>query len=1371
MSKIFKAAKKAVSKAFNFVKKVVKAVVDVVASVVNFVVQPFMSLFGAPGAPDANQEAARQDGVLLQQQGSNVNIPVVYGMRKIGGTVVYAETGSTKNKYLWVAYVLGEGPVEGLREIYIDDWQMPAELITSINAGNNTTINADRYKNRTQLQFFPGVYFSDPARSPLGATVKNGIFAGAPSFKDTMDFNGLAVMFARYEWKEIKTQEDADNNPFSGNIPQLQVTMLGRKIANVSTAETYTSYDNTPQRYSTNPAEVLLDYLRNPRYGKGVKNEDIDWDSWKIASSKCNTEVTYLASGTKGPIMTCNFVLDTQQTLLNNTKTLLSGFRAYMPYVQGKYKLKIEDAGNPTDITSGAATIAATFTKDDMIGQISYTGIEKSAKYNVVAINYVDPDQKYSVQQVIYPETESQRQSYIDLDGGRENKLESTFPTITNYAIAKDYARLLFNKSRQQETASITVTSRGIELEPGDCIRISGNILDFDETPWRIVQHSLNEDMSVTLGCVKNPDSIYPYVTVGEEDYVLPTYVPKGSTIYYPAVIPAYPLGLVPPTNALQPTNFVPTPLVPATTVPGTDGGGIGGGGDTANNTPDNPPPANPFTAAVSFSRSIVTDWRNGTYTWHLKFLQPDDGLYSHSILWWRPNSLTPYEEIKLEQQPGGGEEINVNIGPLPQGTYEFFIRSYAADDAASINILKGSFAYTDLLAQDPTFSGFIGAEQTLVNQGWAPPGITQTFEARHDDDIDVLKLEPVFSGSSPRKMRLTIQQIKNTTNKPLNTLITGCKVYYKLSGTDYYDYEIVRFPANYYPGQTVTKTLDAEFGNYVYPANIAKGSFNDTLQKYDFVVRLLYSDGERATKQLGPATGRVEFDFDSASNNFVSVGTSTTNPVVPMSSGVINTIYENETFLTVDQNPNKDYGTGLEIVPNVRFISAFQFENNFYKPQVNISLYMNPPLSSKLRAYRIRYRRVIQGETTEFFYRDSGSTVVTATDFNENGFETLTKQLGIPEGTPYIPVFFQGSDFVPDATYDIVITALVSTATGRTEANDSLVARIKIDADSDYTENLYDKFNFEVLDTNVAIGNLRTTFPVNPVINIKSWNKNIITPEVAPRSFNVEKVDDTNYHLNAYYTARFQMNSTADAIVVYRRMTAPSSYFKTTATEKDGAKYYGLGPWEKIRVDVVDLDVDSDGWYVLNLRGPIHWDYFEITYEVEPTATLVNPKYGASGKFPAGKTSLFWDYAGIYPYYGTGNQPIDKYTQNPLGWSYAQFMFVIEEAGQEGPRALLLNEFQTDVSGPNFLPAVDGFLDPGVPKRELDDYEEVDTGLDSGYGRKLSEAVTGVTVDQLWDINSGLISELLESPPTKASYGEAFNIFLQNPKGGEDVK
>lgn len=556
MSGVVKTIKKVVKGVVKAVVGVVKAVVNVVSSIINFVAQPFLGLLGgAPNIPDAAQEAERQQGVLITRQGSTVQIPIVYGYRQVGGTVTFAETGADNNRYLWVAYVLSEGTVEGLHQLFIDDNPLPDDIIPLLNNGQTVDVGTGKYKDRLKLQFSHGIFNSSPSSSTMGT---HSILKDAPSWKSTMVYNGVAVLFARYEWKKIETQEDADANPYTGNIPNIKATILGKKIASltISNPDSY-SYDSAPTRYSTNPAEVLLDYLRNPRYGKGLKNTDIDWDSFKTAAAKCNQTVEHV-SGINGKILTCNAVVDTGQTLFANVKNLLMGFRAYMPYSQGTYKLKIEDAGNATDITSGVATIVQTFNEDNIQGAVTFSAVERTSKYNQVQINYVDPDKKFSVESVIYPETDSERQTYIDKDGGRVNKLEATFPTITNYAMAKDFARLLFNKSRFQESVSFTASSQALELEVGDNIYIQSKMLNFGSTPFRVISMRINNDMTVDLGCIRNDDSIYPHTRAGEEDIVLPPYIPRGATISYPITIGGDPVGLVPPTNAPVPIVHYP---------------------------------------------------------------------------------------------------------------------------------------------------------------------------------------------------------------------------------------------------------------------------------------------------------------------------------------------------------------------------------------------------------------------------------------------------------------------------------------------------------------------------------------------------------------------------------------------------------------------------------------------------------------------------------------------------------------------------------------------------------------------------------------------------------------------------------------------
>lgn len=1371
MSKVFKAVGNAVSSVVKGVVKavtnVVKAVVNVVSSVVNMVLQPFMGLLGGmPSVPDGQSEAERQQGVLVQTQGSNVNIPVVYGYRKLGGTVAFAETGSTNNRYLYVAYVFSEGLVEGLREVFIDDWQLPVNLTANLNAGQVVDVNADRYNGRVRLQWWPGQYFNNVAASPVGSTVKSGIFAEAPSFKDTMDFNGLAVLFARYEWKEIKTQADADSNPFSGNIPVVQVSMLGRRIASLLVDAENFQYDAAPVRYSTNPAECLLDYLRNPRYGKGLLNDDIDWNSWKRAARKCNQTVTYLSSQSiTGPILTSNFVLDTGATIMSNVKTLLMGFRAYMPYVQGKYKLRIEDAGNEYDILSGAAVIYQTFTKDDIVGNVTYTGIDKSAKYTSMTVTYVDPDQKWSNQQVIYPESEEERQVYINLDGGRENPGQATFPTLTNYAMAKDMARLLFNKSRRQETCSLTVTSKALELEPGDNIRIQSNILNFSTDPWRIISFKVNDDMTVELGCVRNPDDIYPYTRVGEEDEVLPTYVPKGSIIYFPGASNSQLIGLIPPTNAVYPSEFIPVTTNPGATNPnGSGGGGVGGGIVDAgpippveeppvpapipvppvNNPPVDPPKPVPFSAVVRF-KSVVyqkADATSGRFI--LTFTEPADGLYSYSMLWWRINARSAWNAVRLEDVPGAGGDISVNIGPLPNLSLEneYYIRSFASDGKPSINVTTGKFR----ASQSQTVAGElvgVGSGSTLqVAEGWVVPASDVPAEKRYDDLIEDLAIRPRLSSGNPlnpRRLDLTMSQLLYVVGTTfINPEIDGVFVYYKYRDDAFWAREDFQFPANYYPGQQVTFNLAGDFGASVFPVTGVDAITSPTIfQSYDFVIRLKYKDGTTATKQMVANRAPVEIN-STGLYNYIAVGTDPRSSVVTRSTDIPAGF---NLPLLSQQDPAKIYNTGQDLLPNFFSVIASPSENKIFWA-------FNPPNNNSFRGYRIRYREVIAGADPDFKVVDTSRT----------------------PGQDGKIRFELSGDYRHSTKYQWMISVLYKPTIGDvTDAKDSFFCSASIPSNvPSGTSLLNNFFNFETKDSKAILNELSDAFPAPAALIGQKWIKKQLVRDTNTGFIRVNsvgqsadaRVDAANQvRLNSWYQFQFQApNQTFTSLIVYRRVFDPNGAIKSTVTSTT-AKYFGLGAWEKVTIPRASLTHLGSGVYVADVRGPIAPNLFNPKYQVTNayrSTQLYEEAYGpAPSKYPSTSSTPFLEL--MYPYYGLGN--------NPGGLSSnAEFLFVLNDGG-EGAKALRVTEFFTDTKGstttPGFRTEVDGFQTANIAKDNYVNIADYNT-YDAGYLRNINEALTNITVSQLAAEQWGRGFPQYNSSWT----GFLANRFLANPAG-----
>lgn len=1348
MSKVFKAVGNAVSSVVkavvNVVSSVVKAVVNVVASVVNFIAQPFMGLLGGmPNMPSAAAEAERQQGVLLQREGSDQQVPVVYGYRKVGGIVTFAETGSSNNKYLYVVYVFSEGTVEGLREVFIDDWQLPVDLTANLNAGQVVNVNTARYKDRVQMIWNPGVYYANPAASTVGSYIKTNLFAEAPSFTNQMNFNGLAALAVRYEWKEIKTQADADNNPFSGSIPRVQVSLLGKRVAPINSQSPDFSYDSAPIRYSTNPAECLLDYLRNPRYGKGLVNDDIHWDSWIKSANKCNTTVNYInGQSYAGPILTCNYVVETGQTLLNNVKTMLMGFRAYMPYVQGKYKLRIEDAGNELDILSGVANVVMTATTKpypknqfvgnvtDIVGDITYTGIDKTNKKTSYTVTYVDPDQKWSNQQVVWPETEQERQEYILKDGGRENPGEATFPTLTNYAMAKDMARLLFNKSRRQETLSITVTSEGMELEPGDNIRVEGNILNFNTgsliIPWRVVSVKLNDNMTVSLGLVKNPDDIYPHARFNEEDTVDPVYVPKGSDIYYPSSSNrGDPVGLVPPSSApfpvvippnlppqVPPPPYVPPQVyVPPTVV------------NPVTPTPPAPPtpqpvePPKPFTANLSLKSSRAVLISGNTYSYNLVFTQPADGLYSYSLFYWRLNRYSAWQEIRLSTVPGAGGDIPASF-VTTFGIFDFYVRSFASDGRASNRVLQGQVVLRQNTAeQNPSLSGIanVVAVQT-VTDGWTVPASQIDPNPRYNDYIYDFAIIPQTSGGLPlvrRKVYVRMTQIVDTFNQTPNNLIAGVRIYYKQALETYYAYEDKLFDdiPGYSPYNPVEFNLAGDFG----------ARYNG-LQRYDFVAKLLYRNGGSATKYITPGQGRVEDNGIGLTSGFIIYGT---NPYAT-ARGTWQDIPAAFSISTVDQAPQGPKA-GSEIVPSIKRMNS-DYTKNILRWE------FEKPTSSRFSGFKIRFREVVPG--------------------TDPGFVTIEVGAVIDQVSQTILYTLNESGFKLNTFYDWVVTAQYwdPTTSSTVDSDNSLVCRanVPLNAFNVYGNQLVNSvFNWTTQNTKTALGALDAPFAGVPTPGLKTWIKKQLRQDPSasqPPSFYRDGVFGvqnssggagggprdafmtftgttvTNWKLSTYYTLTFTTpNDTFDNIIVYRRV---NDTIAANSTSTAVAKYIGLGAWERITIPRTSI-TKSGGVYTLNLRGPISPDLFDPYYQIQAGKTLYKNIYGPSGNWPQFNSGVVINT--VYPYWGVGNTSFSNTTNT----KYVEFLLSIQDLGVVSDKAARLTDFYVANTLGAYTPESDGFISGNVSKINVVNVSDYNTFV-AGYGRNINEALTGIPLSNL---------------------------------------
>ena len=86
----------------------------------------FLSWVLRPKTPEISDFATNafddfEKGLLVNKQSNDINIPVVYGERLVGGSRIFVESSGTDNEFLYIALVLSEGEINDITEIRIDD--------------------------------------------------------------------------------------------------------------------------------------------------------------------------------------------------------------------------------------------------------------------------------------------------------------------------------------------------------------------------------------------------------------------------------------------------------------------------------------------------------------------------------------------------------------------------------------------------------------------------------------------------------------------------------------------------------------------------------------------------------------------------------------------------------------------------------------------------------------------------------------------------------------------------------------------------------------------------------------------------------------------------------------------------------------------------------------------------------------------------------------------------------------------------------------------------------------------------------------------------------------------------------------------------
>ena len=391
-----------------------------------------------------------------------------------------------------------------------------------VNQSMRITISGD--------PFIPRSSTNPNALNYMHPSITSRIYTGTPG---QTGMENITVLKRGYDSRMIKSGEDPQTISVSytyylepgvyyidhfytgfptGNISYARDLNLSVTWDPPASVANSTDYENETIAYNNNPVNVLLDYLRNPRYGKGLDNDYFDWTSWRNAARQCDQIVPYdNDTPTTGKYFTCNAVVETGNTLMSNIKTFLQQFRGIMPYQQGKYHLKVDHSGDDNNVDNALANppVVLTITKDDIIGGIQISGEDKESKINQARITYTDPDADYQPNDVIWPPEDSAiYATYKSQDGDLELHKAITLPYCTSREQALNYAETMVKKSRNKKTISFGCTLVAANVSVGDIIRVINESLNFDGF-FRVMQVQLGLDASIQIGAAQHNPGDY----------------------------------------------------------------------------------------------------------------------------------------------------------------------------------------------------------------------------------------------------------------------------------------------------------------------------------------------------------------------------------------------------------------------------------------------------------------------------------------------------------------------------------------------------------------------------------------------------------------------------------------------------------------------------------------------------------------------------------------------------------------------------------------------------------------------------------------------------------------------------------------------
>ena len=442
------------------------------------------------------QQAQKDPGVKIQLPPSTDNkIPVFYGRNHTGGIIVDAQIKNQNNTMVY-CMVIGEKTDSGsytVNQIYRDDQKLNfnttpslSHVVLSVTDTNATASNKVSGKMRCR------VYAGNAQSSANQIFPTTGTPVAAQTLMTTIDAttNYEDLVYAIFE---------IDYDP--------EENLLG--LGGIT-------YDITNSL--NEPSNVLLDYLRNDRFGVGLSNADLDLNSFDAMYDYSNINgpygnVEYLNLANVSSYQSrwqIDGMLSTYQPVYTNINEICKSASTFFTYdaKQGKFKVTPLRA-----LTTAEKANCFVLDDDNIISDVSISSTELYALYNSIEAEYPSVAKQDQTDVVI-----------IDTPAGDRNANEPDNPVSTRYNLVNDKTRVhnLANidlrQSRTSTVVEVTGSYETLQIDVGDVVKLNLPLYGFSNKLFRVIKlvetEETNSMLGVKISLLEYADDVYDHSVI-----------------------------------------------------------------------------------------------------------------------------------------------------------------------------------------------------------------------------------------------------------------------------------------------------------------------------------------------------------------------------------------------------------------------------------------------------------------------------------------------------------------------------------------------------------------------------------------------------------------------------------------------------------------------------------------------------------------------------------------------------------------------------------------------------------------------------------------------------------------------------------------